>query len=100
MFVPQEEIDKICFPLTQPAAQIRYLRKELHLTVGRKPNGQALVLQAHLDLVMGGKAAAPQKNADPEQEQEQKPDEGALILYFNKRGNGGAKAKKQSAKPA
>ena len=48
----QGEIDAICEPLKQPAAQIRYLRS-LGLIVDRKPNGRALVNRKHYDDVRG-----------------------------------------------
>ena len=38
----QGEIDAICEPLKQPAAQVRYLER-LGLVVARKPNGRPLV---------------------------------------------------------
>lgn len=37
------EISTICAPLTQGAAQVRYLRDVLRLPVQRKPNGRPLV---------------------------------------------------------
>lgn len=37
------EIDAICAPLVQGAAQARYLRDVLKLPVQRKPNGRPLV---------------------------------------------------------
>lgn len=37
------EIAAICAPLTQGAAQVRYLRDVLRLPVQRKPNGRPLV---------------------------------------------------------
>ena len=40
-----DEIARICDPLTQPAAQIRYLRK-LGLLVNKKPSGRPLVARA------------------------------------------------------
>lgn len=50
--VSQDEINAICHPLTQYAAQVRYLRDVLKLTVARRPqNGAPLVWRAHLDAV-------------------------------------------------
>jgi hypothetical protein len=48
-----DEIAHICHPLTQGAAQCRYLRS-LGLTVRRRPDGSPLVNRAHYDAVMGG----------------------------------------------
>lgn len=47
----QAEIDEICEPLTQPAAQVRYLCS-LGLTVKRKPNGRALIARAEYERAM------------------------------------------------
>lgn len=43
-----DEIDRICDGLTQPAAKVRYLRG-LGLRVDRKPNGRPLVARAEWD---------------------------------------------------
>lgn len=47
-----EEVAHICKPLTQGAAQCRYLRS-LGLTVRRRPDGSPLVNRAHYDATMG-----------------------------------------------
>lgn len=52
-FLSDEEIDQICRPRTQGAAQIRFLRS-LGLTVHRRLDGSPLVNRAHYDAVMGG----------------------------------------------
>lgn len=49
-----EEIDRICRPLTQNAAKVRYLRS-LGLVVRRRPDGTPLVSRAHYDAVMSGR---------------------------------------------
>lgn len=54
----QAEIDEICDPLTQGAAQIRYLRS-LGVTVDRRPNGRPLVNRQHYNLVRGAATPAP-----------------------------------------
>lgn len=46
-------MDEICHPLTQGAAQARYLRK-LGLRVDLRPDGRPLVNRAHYDAVRGG----------------------------------------------
>jgi hypothetical protein len=49
----EDEIDAICAPLRQGAAQVRYLREVLRLHVERRPNGRPLVNRAHYDAVRG-----------------------------------------------
>lgn len=56
-----DEIERICAPLTQPAAQIRYLRG-LGLVVRRKPSGRPLVSRREFDRVMGGSAAEAEES--------------------------------------
>lgn len=53
----EAEIADICDPLTQPAAQVRYLRS-LGLVVARKPNGRPLVNRRHYDEARGRQPAA------------------------------------------
>lgn len=60
----QDEIDGICFPLKQKAAQVRYLRG-LGLKVDRRPDGSALVNRKHYDEVRGGAAKALQREEEP-----------------------------------
>ena len=52
----QDEIDGICFPLKQAAAQVRFL-KGLGLHVDRRPDGSPLVNRAHYDAVRGRQVA-------------------------------------------
>ena len=49
-YLSDAEIDEICEPLTQPHAQIRYLRS-LGVPVTRKPSGRPLVGRAAFDRV-------------------------------------------------
>lgn len=51
------EIDDICRPLVQSAAQVRYLRS-LGLVVARKPSGRPLVNRKHYDEARGRQPAA------------------------------------------
>ncbi|MDB5541467.1 MAG: hypothetical protein JWQ89_3194 [Devosia sp.] len=60
MFLDQEEIDDLCFPLTMPAAQVRYLRTALRLHVERKPSGHALLLRSEFERVHGAARVAGQ----------------------------------------
>lgn len=57
------EINAICNPLTQSAAQVRYLRS-LGLNVARRPDGRPLVNRAHYDAVRGGTAGTSRETAD------------------------------------
>lgn len=50
-WLTKDEIDDLCQPLTQAAAQIRFLRG-LGLTVKTKPNGAPLVIRSHFEQVM------------------------------------------------
>lgn len=59
----QAELDRICEPLKQGAAQVRYLRS-LGLVVARKPNGQALVNRRHYDEVRGREPLRTRAAAD------------------------------------
>ncbi|MDP3579104.1 DUF4224 domain-containing protein [Methyloversatilis sp.] len=54
MFLTDAEISRICEPLVQAAAQVRYLR-ELGLTVTTKPNGRPLVVRSHAEAVLSGR---------------------------------------------
>lgn len=49
----QAEIDAICYPLVQGAAQVRFLRLILKLRVERRPNGKPLVNRQHYNAVRG-----------------------------------------------
>ena len=47
------EIDDLCRPLTQPAAQRRFLATALKLHVTTKKNGRPLVVRSELERVLG-----------------------------------------------
>ena len=47
------EIDDLCRPLTQPAAQRRFLATALKLHVTTKKNGRPLVARTELERVLG-----------------------------------------------
>ncbi|OZI64590.1 DUF4224 domain-containing protein [Bordetella genomosp. 4] len=57
-YLTDEEIANICTPLTQPAAQMRHL-KRLGLNARAKPNGRPLVARADFDRVMTSEQPAP-----------------------------------------
>lgn len=82
LFLTDEEIARVCEPLVQPAAQVRYLR-ELGLTVATKPNGRALVVRSHAEAVLSGR-----KHAEPQPsiaEPEAAPNRAGLIEFLNRR---------------
>lgn len=84
-WLKQSQIDDLCDPLTQAAAQVRYLRS-LGLTVRLKPNRRAVVLRSNCEAVLGyvpGEEAAtepPRASAPPSQ-----PDAVGLVLAFQHR---------------
>lgn len=51
-YLTQAEIDELCEPLTNHAAQIRYLTRE-GMLVSRKPGGAPLLLRSELERVKG-----------------------------------------------
>ena len=63
----QGEIDAICEPLKQPAAQVRYL-EGLGLVVARKPNGRPLVNRRHYDDVRGRATVSTSSSDGPADE--------------------------------
>lgn len=78
-WLTNQEIDDLCAPLKQRAAQVAYLKK-LGLTVSTKPNGAPLVLRSNLEVVLGSVAAAKHaKNTTRE------PNKQALMLAFGRR---------------
>jgi hypothetical protein len=44
-----EEISDLCEGLTQPAAQIRYLKRVLRITAARKPSGAVLLFRHQIE---------------------------------------------------
>jgi hypothetical protein len=61
-WLSQDEIDDLCAPLKQHAAQLRFVRG-LGITVREKPNGAPLVMRAHFEETMApaGKKRSPAK---------------------------------------
>lgn len=57
-YLTDEEISQICDPLTQAAAQIRFLRR-IGLKVEKKPGGHALVSRAEFERAMGAERQMP-----------------------------------------
>lgn len=52
-YLADTEIADLCAPLTQPAAQVRYLQ-QMGLQVQRKPNGRPVVVRSHAERVLSG----------------------------------------------
>jgi len=82
LWLSQEELDDLCQPLTQPAAQIRYMRETLKLTVREKPNGRALVLRSNVEEVLAGMPT--KKKRDKPARQAPQPDAAGLVLAFSR----------------
>ena len=61
-WLSQSEIDDLCEPLKQSAAQLRFIRG-LGITVRKKPNGAPLVMRVHFEETMNpaGKKRPPVK---------------------------------------
>ncbi|WP_454703412.1 DUF4224 domain-containing protein [Achromobacter pestifer] len=90
-YLSDAEINEICEPLTQPHAQIRYLRT-LGVPVSRKPGGRPLVGRAAFDRVMAGAAPEAANEAHAPNASAQ-PDHAALQQLFTKQRKHGTQAK-------
>jgi hypothetical protein len=90
-YLSDAEIDEICEPLTQPHAQIRYLRS-IGVPVSRKPGGRPLVGRAAFDRVMAGSPPEAANDAQPPSAGPQ-PDHAALQQHFTKQRKHGTQAK-------
>lgn len=77
-WLAQSEIDDLCEPLTQHAAQMRFIRS-LGINVRTKPNGAPLVMRNHFEEVMNpaGKTRKPAKV---------EPNRAGLHLAFSRTG--------------
>jgi hypothetical protein len=75
-WLAQSEIDDLCDPLKQHAAQLRFIRS-LGVTVGKKPNGAPLVMRNLFEEKMAsvGKKKNPAKC---------EPNRAGLHLAFSK----------------
>lgn len=96
LFLSDSEIDCLCAPLTQPAAQVRYLRSALKLTVSTKPNGRALLVRSHAELVLSGGKAGMEGDEHRPNAKPQPNIAGFLQVVQNGRRHGKA-AQQQSA---
>jgi len=72
------EVDDICCGLKQNAAKIRYLRDELKLPVGAKPNGRPVVPRWACEELLAGTPADSRKKSGPTPQGAQ-PNESALL---------------------
>jgi hypothetical protein len=98
LWLSDEEVDQLCYPLTQPAAQVRFLRTHLKLTVTTKPNKRAVVVRSHAERVLSGNPAATTAGELSTPAPAQQPNRQALLLRFAKKGSThGSASKKQSA---
>lgn len=73
-WLSQAEIDDLCEPLKQHAAQIRFM-SGLGLEVGTKPSGAPLVIRSHFEAVMNPAAKTKPKGR-------REPNRQALIDSF------------------
>ncbi len=79
------EIDDLCKPLTQPAAQVRFLRQVLKLQVSTKPSGRALVIRSHAEAMLSGASPAPAPAAAGNAPQPSpQPNRAALVRRFSR----------------
>lgn len=62
-FLSIQELEAMCYPLTQPAAIRRWVEREYRITVTRKmPSGHPLILRSELE--GGTTTEAPRPNRD------------------------------------
>ena len=77
LWLSQHEVDNICEPLLQAAAQIRFLRG-MGLRVEKKPNGSPIVMRASLDALAWIGAQDPKRVVSVHTE----PDARALAAFL------------------
>lgn len=101
MYLSDSEIADLCAPLTQPAAQVRYLRA-IGLTVTLKPNGRPVVIRCHAEAVLSGRrAASPPNTIDtPGIASQQQPSRSTLITLLQRGRVHGTPKTTQSTEPA
>lgn len=101
MYLSDTEVADLCAPLTQPAAQVRYLRA-VGLTVTLKPNGRPVVIRCHAEAVLSGRrVASPLATTEqPSGAKQQQPSRSSLVTLLQRgRANGTSKTS-QPAEPA
>lgn len=77
-----DEIDSLCHPLIQKAAQRAYL-ESLGLHVKKKPDGSPLVLRSNVERVLGGMPVPAEIQGA--QQGKVLPNREALVLRFHKK---------------
>lgn len=77
------EVNDLCAPLTQKAAQCGFLRS-LGLIVKRKPDGAPLVMRSNVESVLGGVINPSAIN--PAIQGKTGPNKTGLLLSFQKKG--------------
>lgn len=88
LYLSQAEVDDLCTPLSQPAAQVRYLRT-LGLTVHTKPNGRPVVIRSHAETVLAGAQRGAASNDECSQQPlAPRPNRAALFALFEGRKHG------------
>ena len=96
LFLTQAEIDNLCHPLTQPAAQVRFLRAS-GLTVTVKPNGRPAVVRSHAEKVLSGdRPVPPARGVEVPAAEAPKPNVEAFLKIVN----GGRNGSQKKAQPA
>ena len=100
MYLSDTEVADLCAPLTQPAAQVRYLRA-LGLTVALKPNGRPVVIRCHAEAVLSGRReASPSATADQSSGAKQQPSRSSLLNLLQRGRAHGTSKTSQPAEPA
>lgn len=101
MFLSDTEVADLCAPLTQPAAQVRYLRA-LGLTVTLKPNGRPVVIRCHAEAVLSGRrVASPLATTEqPSGAKQQQPSRSSLVTLLQRGRAHGTSKSSQPAEPA
>jgi len=82
-FLSDLEIADFCDPLTQPAAQVRYLRRQ-GLEVKVKPNGRPLVSRSLVDSILRGAVDAASVLA---KDSKASPDFAGLMSFLDTKPN-------------
>lgn len=77
-----DEVNDLCVPLTQKAAQCGFLLS-LGLIVKRKPDGSPLVMRSNVESVLGGVANPATTHA---MQGKPGPNKTGLLLAFQKKG--------------
>ena len=81
-WLSDEEIADMCRPLEQPAAQLRFLKREGYV-VSRRPNGRPFLMRAEVERVKVGRS--PQR---PEQNGTGQPNRERLLTVTGRLNRG------------